>query len=67
MNFGLDNIFITNDDIAEVDVDMWKKIINNSSDDMTTLAKCMELLSLVKNGFKHLMLTDSNGTCTGCL
>ena len=34
---------------------------------MTKFVEHMELFSLANNGFKHVMLTDSNGTCAGFL
>ena len=67
MNFGLYNVSITDDDIAEVAAGLWKKIMNNSSDDMTKFVEFMELLSQANKGFKHVMLTESKCTHTGCL
>ena len=68
LDIGLDNIPLSDDDIATVEKELWKEIMSNEPDEdaIVTFKECMELLKDSNVGFHYEIFHDTSGKCTGC-
>ena len=62
----LDDISLTDDNIAELGKDIWDKLLNNSESEhcCSTFAEYIEVLQDSNVGFDYQLLSDSNGKYT---
>ena len=69
LEIGIDNIDITNDDIAQIGKEIWFDIMNNNTSEETfcTFSQYMTILSQQQSGFEFDILVDSDNYATGCI